>query len=320
MRITKVHLHATNSCTNNCRHCSVNAGPDGTTLLNDADFRYIVDWSSAIGARIIEISGGEPLVLGEELLEVIRYADDSGLAVVLLTNGCLLDKGWAQKLASANTASIGISIYGANPRTHEDFTRTPDSFYKTIEGIKNASAAGLEVTANVVVTPKNIEELQLLPSILDGQVSMYTFASVVPSGRGAKNDEYILPEDSYEQVIEGIMRCFSSEAYCFLNSMFPEPSQELQRYCLRPVSEIVIDHLGHLIPCCLLPQKLRHQVGDVKRRDLQETIMENDPAFLLLSRGHKEIRNSIKYDGLSHNLCKTCIEMLDISLQTIQTR
>lgn len=313
--ITKIHLHATNLCTNNCIHCSVDAGPHERTFLTDEDFKYIIDWAKDAGAKIIEISGGEPLILGEELLQMIRYAYDKKLFVSLLSNGQLLNEKLMQKLRSAGIGNVGISIYGATAKTHEDFTQTPHSFSKAIEAIKKASHAGLETVANVVVTPKNLDELQLLPSLLDDSV-VYAFASVVPSGRGAKAREYIFSDDDYEEAIRKLEEDFSNTPHFFLNSMFPGPPNELQRYCGRPAEEIVIDHEGYVIPCCLLPRDLRHYKGNVKERNLQEIIdTYTDPVFHWLRRGHKFMRNYLNYDRVSRNLCKSCIDMLNLLTQ-----
>lgn len=313
--ITKIHLHATNLCTSNCRHCSVDAGPHERTFLTGEDFKYIIDLAKDAGVKIIEISGGEPLTLGEELLQMIRYAHDSNLFVSLLSNGSLLNEKMIQKLRSAGTGNVSISIYGTSAKTHEDFTQTPHSFSKAIEGIKKASNASLETIANVVVTPKNLDELQLLPSLL-GDSIVYAFASVVPSGRGAKAREYIFSEDGYERAIRKLEEDFSSTPHYFLNSMFPGPPNELQRYCSRPAEEIVIDHEGYVIPCCLLPRDLRHHKGNVKERNLQEIIdTYTDSVFYWLRRGHKCMRNYVSYDKVFHNLCKSCIDMLNLLTQ-----
>ena len=170
----KLHLHATNLCLNHCKHCSVEANSSVQPHLDGSDFKYLVDWASEAGAKWLEISGGEPLTLGKSLFELIAYAHDKSLYVSLLSNGCMIDEEGSKRLSSAGIGRISISLYGATPGTHDDFTQTPGSFSKTLTGIHAVAEAGLEVIINLVVTPKNLDEIPLLTSQLTG-IDLYTF-------------------------------------------------------------------------------------------------------------------------------------------------
>jgi MoaA/NifB/PqqE/SkfB family radical SAM enzyme len=313
MDMHKLHLHATTLCPNYCRHCSVDAGPTGQPLLQGADFKYLVDWSSEAGAKWLEISGGEPLTLGDALIELIAYARDAGLYVSLLSNGCMITEPVSQRLRSAGLERLGISLYGATPGTHDDFTQRPDSFSRTGMGIHAAAAAGLEVVVNVVVTPQNVNELPLLPSRFP-DIDLYTLGSVVPSGRGATLADYAFSEDGYRHAIDHLERAFSGAPYLFLNSLSPTPSTDVDRYCVRPSVETTVTHDGHRIPCCLLPRRLQHPTGDVKRRNFHERT-DDDLVSSWLEQGHKALREYLQYSTGSHNLCKTCITMLDAVTQ-----
>lgn len=306
--ISKLHFHATNRCINYCKHCSVSSGPQGKCLMSKDDFEYVIDWASESGAKWLEISGGEPLTLEEDLFHMIEYAHDKGIYVSLLSNGCLIDKRKAEKLKSVGTTRVGISIYGARPDTHDDFTQTPGSYIKMIEGIRNVSRAGLEPVANVVVTPRNVDELHLLPSLLN-EVDLYTFASIVPSGRGAELEKYYFSEKGYEKSIKTIENAFSGSTHYFITSLYPFPSKDLERYCPRPIEEITINHEGHIIPCCVLPVNLQCHVGDVRKRNFHDTVF-HDSVFYWLKKGHRAMRDETNYPKVSRNLCKNCIEML----------
>lgn len=308
MKISKLHFHATNRCTNYCKHCSVDAGPQGKRLMTSSDFKYVIDWVSELGAQWLEISGGEPLTLEEDLFHMIEYARDKGLYVSLLSNGCLIDERNTQKLRSVGTGRVGISIYGVKPETHEDFTSTPGSYAKTLEGIRNVSKAGLEIAVNVVVTPRNIDELHLLPSLFP-EIDLYTFASVVPSGRGVKLGRYDFSEKGYEEAIKTIERAFSDITHYFIISLHPSPSKDVERYCLRPIEEATVDHEGHIIPCCVLPNNLQYHMGKVQERNFGDMVSDNS-IFYWLKKGHKVMRDELNYLEVSHNLCKNCIEML----------
>lgn len=313
MGMHKLHLHATNLCTNYCKHCSVEAGPYGQPILDGVDFKYLVDWASEAGAKWLEISGGEPLTLGDALFELIAYAHDKSLYVSLLSNGCMIDEQGGKRLLSAGTQRIGISLYGATPTTHDDFTQTPGSFSKVRKGIQVTADVGLEVVVNVVVTPKNVAELHLLPSLLTG-IDLYTFGSVVPSGRGSTLMKYTFSEQGYQRAIEQLERAFSGIPHLFLSSLSPTPSTDLERYCVRPRVETTVNHEGHRVPCCLLPRDLQHPTGNVKNRNFHE-LTDDDLVYYWLERGHKALREHLQYSEESHNLCKNCINMLNMVTQ-----
>ncbi|MCW4041082.1 MAG: radical SAM protein [Candidatus Bathyarchaeota archaeon] len=310
MTISKLHLHVTNRCTSYCKHCSSASGPNGHKVLAKRDFEYILDWAYNQGVRWVEFSGGEPLTLGDDLFAVSKYAHHKPLYISILTNGCLLDKKTAQRLREVGVNSIGISIYGANAKTHNDFTQTPHSFSQTLNGITNISKTGIESIANVIVTPQNLTELHRLPSLLEN-IDLFTFGSVVPAGRGASLRNYSFSEEGYMHAIKKIESDFIGINHYFMISLYPSSSKDMMRFCMRPNEEVTIDHNGYVIPCCLLPASLRNLRANSHHRDLAKTFKQayDDPVFHWLSKGHRSMCNYLQYPTISANLCSSCIEM-----------
>jgi MoaA/NifB/PqqE/SkfB family radical SAM enzyme len=306
--LAKLHLHVTNQCTHHCKHCSSNAGRGGQRILTNSDFDYILAWAREAGAQWLELSGGEPLTLGDDLFHLIAAAAERGLYVSLLSNGCLIDSDAAHKLRAAGTERMGISLYGATAATHDDFTQTPGSFSKTIRGMKHLINAGIETVANIVVTPKNLAELHDIPALLDG-IDLYTFGAVVPAGRGATLNDYMFSERGYTDAIHTIERHFDDTTHYFMISLYPHDPSALERYCRRPVEEAIVSHDGHLIPCCVLPHDLCYHTGNAKNRDFH-AIVPDDPVFTWLAKGHHAMAEALQSSPVSHNLCTTCIDML----------
>jgi len=306
--LAKLHLHVTNHCTHQCKHCSSNAGRDGQRILTNSDFQYILTWAREAGAQWLELSGGEPLTLGDDLFHLIASAAKRGLYVSLLSNGSLIDADAAHQLRAAGAERIGISLYGATAATHDAFTQTPGSFSQTIRGINHAVAAGIETVANIVVTPQNLAELHDIPALLDG-IDLYTFGAVVPAGRGATLTDYMFSERGYTAAIHTIERHFADTPHYFMISLYPHPPRTLERYCRRPVEEAIVSHDGHLIPCCVLPHDLCYHEGNVNDRDFH-AITHDDPVYTWLAKGHHAMAEALQYSSVSHNLCTTCIDML----------
>jgi MoaA/NifB/PqqE/SkfB family radical SAM enzyme len=305
----KTHFHITEQCGNNCRHCSVDAGSGKNRLLNRGDLRHVIDWASETGASVLEISGGEPLTLGEDLYWTTGYASDRGLHTSLLTNGCTLDEKTAARLRLARVVAVAVSVYGSKPETHDDFTRTPGSFKAALDGIRNAKRQGLDTVADVIVTPKNLNEVHILPHLLE-DVDVFTFASIVPSGRGANAEGYEFTDKDYEGAIDRIEAAFSGRAHYFLSSLYSGQPNELERYCARPVEETVIDSGGRLVSCCLLPHDLQTRGLSLTKGDSVSPTGNDDTVSHWLREGHGSMRKRLNNPPMSHNLCRNCIEML----------
>ncbi len=316
MYFERLHFHITRKCTNKCIHCSVVASPYCRTQLNLDGIKHVIDESILAGVKFIELSGGEPLTIGKStLLYVIRYASKKGLFPSILSNATLLAPQLAEELVDAGLGRIEVSIYGATEETHSVFTRTPASLNRTLQGIRSACKAGLEVIVNIVVTPSNLNEISAIPSLLEGcEITAYTFASIVPSGRGEALKEYIFTDKELPHVIDLLERDFPENNYLFLNSLFPSVSPSLKRYCSRVFSDIVVDCKGQVIPCCLLPSDLRRSLGNLQKTPIQEVLSKStvfkDPVFRSLYEGQGKLVKRFKETKISNNLCRTCIILL----------
>lgn len=99
----------------------------------------------------IQLSGGlgEPL-LYQGLFEVMDYAKDRKMDVLLTSNGTLLDEVAAQKLLDRGVDYISISLDGATAETYEKI-RVGARFDQVVENIRNLCRMKDEVNSKLVV-------------------------------------------------------------------------------------------------------------------------------------------------------------------------
>lgn len=96
-----LQLELTKKCNVYCKHCYNNSGrgsvdADAMTPEHWKDFcRYVV---SKGGVFECVISGGEPLLLGENLFEIMDILHDDGSYFLLITNGFLLTQSVVNRL------------------------------------------------------------------------------------------------------------------------------------------------------------------------------------------------------------------------------
>ena len=107
-----VTFELTYGCNLRCVHCysSSGASPESLELTDDKCVR-LVDEISALKPPIVLLSGGEPL-MRKNVFDIVRACKSGGLRVGLSTNGTLIDKDMAAKIADSGVDYAGISIDG----------------------------------------------------------------------------------------------------------------------------------------------------------------------------------------------------------------
>lgn len=161
-----VTLELTLRCNLSCVHCynfdrelPYLPGRSQRDELSDAEVHRIVDEVRAEGCLYLGLTGGEAL-LHPGIVDFVRHASASGMAVRIKSNGTLLRPAMVRRVAEAGAAAIDISLYGAVAETHDAFVRLPGAWRRTLDGARTARDAGLAVKLNVVVAERNAGEVE----------------------------------------------------------------------------------------------------------------------------------------------------------------
>jgi MoaA/NifB/PqqE/SkfB family radical SAM enzyme len=156
----QLSMHVTDLCNEKCGFCVVGSPLAKTDAVKYEDLmRFLVtnagdDWES------LNLHGGEPTIL-PQLMDLLETAQMFGYPEVQIqTNGRRLrDPAFVAKLAERGVRLFVISLHGADAHTQDCQTQTPGGFNETIEGIRNAVAAGIAVRVNMVVTRMNMGQI-----------------------------------------------------------------------------------------------------------------------------------------------------------------
>lgn len=152
----------TERCNNLCLFCSQppKKGNDDELLVNSALAIAAFDYEGVIG-----ISGGEPLIYGEEFLNFLRFVVDNAprTALHVLTNGRRFsDTGYATKMRDITQyldITFGIPLYGTTATIHDDLVGCTGAFNETMRGLINAGNLGMRIELRVIPTRQNITQL-----------------------------------------------------------------------------------------------------------------------------------------------------------------
>ncbi|MCZ0861305.1 radical SAM protein [Methanocorpusculum sp. MG] len=305
----------THRCNLRCRHCYASAGKALDDELTTEEALHLIDRLAKLGVAVIAFSGGEPLVR-PDILQLISHARDQGIYVALATNGTLITPKRADELRKAGAEYVQISIDGADAKTHDEFRGIPGAFDRTIEGVKNAVAAGFFVNISTTATKENYDQI---PKIIDlcsdlgvNWVMAYNF---VPTGRGQDMMEKDLSPQEREELLHMLYEK-NRTSDCQVLTTAPQFARvALQQscaggqmmvpthFCNQEVNEsllgltefvggcgagrfyMAIRANGDIDPCVFFPKT----VGNVRTSDLEE-LWRHDPLFT-------DLRNKDKIEG-----------------------
>lgn len=142
-------------CEHPLRHSEDRTILDHNVLINNVDISPFED---------ILIQGGEPLSINS-CLQYMDYLEKMNKKYILLTNGLLINKKMASKLAN-NASIISISINAARKETHEkvnvgsNFDRVLSNISELIKA-RDRNKTSLVINGRMTLVPQNLHEIPL---------------------------------------------------------------------------------------------------------------------------------------------------------------
>jgi len=198
-----VFWETTKACNLSCRHCRAvpqkRLGPDE---LSTADAFDLIDAVAQVARPVMVLSGGEPL-FRPDIFDIAQYGVESGFRMALATNGTLIDRRLAARIADAGISRVAISIDGANADTHDRFRGVPGAHAQALRGLRLLHDEDVSIQINSTIAKHNVAEL---PALLDlaleiGADALHLFM-LVPVGCGLEiAPAEMLPADEYERVL-----------------------------------------------------------------------------------------------------------------------
>ena len=152
-------------CNQQCLHCYA-AGQAQAEVqeLPTHQWKHIIDRCKKIGVPQLTFTGGEP-TMRKDLPELIAYA--KWFVTRLNTNGAALTEQLCEELYEASLDSVQITLYSAEKAEHNSLTGA-NNFHQTVDGIRNALGAGLNVSVNTPLCKGNtnyVETLRFLDAL-----------------------------------------------------------------------------------------------------------------------------------------------------------
>lgn len=222
----------TEKCNNYCLSCPQ---PPKDDSFNRTQFNKKLIRLMDKNTEYLGITGGEPTLMGDELLELINECKISlpKTHVHMLTNGrWYKNEKNVQKLAEIRHPkfSLGIPIFADTDKEHDYLMGAKNSLIQTIDGLYNLAKYRQSIEIRVVITKLNCERL---PQIAEFIYQNFPFVAHIalmgmePTGLAAKNiDELWVDPCDYMPKLE--------EATFYLSRRFMHVSIYNHQLCILP--------------------------------------------------------------------------------------
>lgn len=109
-------------------------------------FSQIVKIAEKRGYNKIRVSGGEPTISRNHLLQLLEHIDQTNYIFILETNGILIgaDKTYAQQLSKFDNFYVRVSIKGCTPEEFSKLTgANPEVFSLQLKSLEHLLDAGV---------------------------------------------------------------------------------------------------------------------------------------------------------------------------------
>jgi len=260
----RMDLALTYTCNLKCQKCYLNGKVKD---MPASSWSLILNKLWQIGIPQVVFTGGEPL-LYPGVVDLIKEAE---LFVTgLITNGTLLAEK-AQELKDASLDYVQVTIESYSPEIHDQMTMIEGSHAKTVAGIKEALAVGLQVVTNTTLTKFNADHFEETIIFLHNLgVKGIACNSLICSGRGTNCKlENGLTTDELIQILEKAqtvadahdinLQWYSPTCY---NELNPITLGFGPKACSAAAHNMTIQPDGSVLPCQSWPEPVGNLIEE----------------------------------------------------------
>jgi radical SAM protein with 4Fe4S-binding SPASM domain len=307
-------IEITGKCFMNCLHCSSSCTSFNQQELSFNKIKDILREAKKLGTKIIEFSGGEPL-LHPQLFDLI-YEAKKDFEVRLYTSGYIGRESGIPQPLLASLADLGLdriifNLQGASAGIHEQITMTPGSFESVRSSIKRAKAARIWTGVHFVPMLPNYKEVGALAELCSElQVDELAILRFVNQGRGKLNSREIKlsPSDFHSLIMDVVqvkkrvhgptqVRTGCPMNFCSLVDKGIKPVK-----CKAGLTTLLIGYDGRIVPCPAFKQGGAYILGNINNSPLYDIWHSNEKLNQLRLFDFREIHGCI--DCANINYCQ----------------
>lgn len=279
----------TAACNLRCIHCDNHASHSSPRELSLPQLKETAVELEALGCRLVDVSGGEPL-MRSDWDDLCRFLTSRSMDVALVTNGTLMDEEAVERAVVARVGVVSVSIDGLR-NVHNATRRFVDqkgsAFDAAIAGLERARKH-LPVSVITQVNRNNLHELHDLGLVLgELGVSRWQLQLAIPIPKlVARATPYCITPEELEVLTEFIVAAASDPRIPLIHTSdtigYATPTEAVLRRkasgpglwlgCVAGIRSVAIKYDGTVRGCSLLPSDFT--AGDLHEESL--TTLWND--------------------------------------------
>lgn len=240
-------LFLTGQCTNRCLMCCQPpvAEPD-IDIFWEKNIRLINSAPKELPS--IGLTGGEPTLLGDRLIELIRYIRSTlpATRIHILTNGRrFADADFAGRVVDAGEGMLtfGIPLHSDSPVLHDRIAGARNAYSQTLLGLYNLAACDAVIELRVVINKINFPRLSQLAVFVSRNLTFIQSVSLMAmEGVGfASDNRQIIWAEPLDYLPELAQATHYLADLGFLVNIFNVPlcllSADLQPFACKSISD-----------------------------------------------------------------------------------
>ncbi len=272
----------TRRCKYKCCHCYEHFN------LGDAESVPIKKWEETVsdlqkaGVSIITISGGEPMMRFDGLLDLLGTSDHSRSDFHIHTSGYSVTPEKAAELKKAGLHAAGVGLDDVNPERYDLFRGYKGAFEQAISAIKNFQEEGIFTYINFCPTKVLIHSGEInkyFDLLKDLNVGFVRWLEPKPcGGYSEENEEDLLSPIDHEILRDLYIRLNTEADYRDYPPVSYEAFSEAPENmgCMMAGHSLLyIDSIGNVEPCVFLPVTF----GNIMNEDLAVILAKMRKAF-----------------------------------------
>lgn len=261
---TSVELTLTKACNHKCLHCYNpwrEQADCRTSGFSKEQLEIIACELKANDVWHVTLSGGEPLMRPDVLINAAKELKKVGITFSMNTNLTLMTEELAQTLKNDLEWSTLIltSLPSIQPELCDIITQIPGSYERILKGIAICKDYGFKVGINIVISQKNKEDLKNIKEfIAKNRIDYLCISIVIPPVYDSENPDYYLTNEDICTLAESLME-IKTKYGIDVDSITPLPIcilKDVNKYmeiisttCSAGLTRCTIDTDGNIFGC-----------------------------------------------------------------------
>lgn len=258
-----LQLEITNKCNMHCGFCYNNSSKE---MANDLTKEEWLNFSSSVidsgGVFQCIISGGEPTLFKDTILDLMDMYDSDGSAFTLISNGTGINDTFSKALSKYKWYWVQISIDSHLAETHDRIRGRTGAFDNAISAIKHLKYYNIPVSIASVISDENIYDMEeIIKLAISIGVDQIIFSSVLYSGRASKNIKYYSTENDFILKYQKLEKQYKDVINLQRAATYSEQIKKIRSF---PPGSLIVRPNGDVKLDCVLP----FVVGNIRFDDI----------------------------------------------------